>query len=78
MAVTYDGSGERAFLDQETDAREPAPLRHGVDQAVALFDDAAAAEALVTKSADQWRKWAGVDFTATFADGLPRPDWILG
>lgn len=78
MAVTYDGSGQHAFLDQETDEREPAPLRHGVDQAVALFDDAATAHALVTKSAEQWRKCAGVEFTATFADKLKRPTWTLG
>lgn len=78
MAVTYDGSGMRAFVEQETDEPQPLKLEHGVDQGVSSFADAAAAQAFVAKSADQWRKCNGLQFTAVFADGAKRPAWRFG
>ncbi|WP_083667293.1 sensor domain-containing protein [Mycobacterium sp. SP-6446] len=78
MAVTYDGSGLRAFVEQETDEPEPQKLEHGVDQGVASFDDSTAAKAFVARSAEQWRKCDGRLFTAVFSDGAKRPTWRFG
>jgi hypothetical protein len=78
MAATYDGSGMRAFIEQETDEPQPLKLAHGVDQGVSSFADAATAQAFVAKSADQWRKCNGLQFTAVFSDGARRPTWRFG
>jgi hypothetical protein len=53
-APTYEGSGFHAYfgLSQQDSA-------HAVDDAVATFDNAAAASAFVSKTVDQWRVCAG-------------------
>jgi PknH-like extracellular domain len=78
MAATYDGSGMRAFIEQETDEPQSIKLEHGVDQGVSSFPDAATAQAFVATSADQWRKCNGRQFTAVFSDGATRPTWRFG
>jgi hypothetical protein len=73
QAPSYEGSGQRGFYEVYDGAAQGQGV---VDQAVVVFDSAAAAQSFVTKSVDQWRQCAGKKFTASTPQGSA--SWTVG
>lgn len=73
-ASSYNGSGFTAIYTVRQADPKGVP---DVDEGVAAFDNAAAAQSFVSKSVAQWRQCAGKQLTWTWPDGSVIP-WVVG